>query len=494
MGISFGFSVPTEPGVYVEVDGSVASSSGITKSKVLVLGLLNHAQAANKDLLKFIPSVASARTYYGVGSMIAREVEILKAAYPMAEVWAVGQDEDVAGQVATGKFTIVGTATQSGTLYCYIAGQLVKCAVVATETQNAIATNLGAAINLVTDLPVTAAVLTNEVTVTSRHKSTLANKIDLRMNYLGAQGGEVLPTGVTVTVTTMTGGLTEPDLDNSILAMLENEFDTIVNPYVIAAQLTDLKTEIGSRWGATRMVYGHICGSHVDTYLNLITFGGSTAQNDPHNTILPFYDSPTPPWEVAAALAAITAEKEMDADDAALAQGLTGHLIYGMKPPATGSDFTIAERNVLLTYGLATFTVSGGSCYLSRARTTYRTDSGGGVDYAYYDQRTCAILMRILRADRIAFARAFQGAVLVDDASRVGAGVKVCSPAIAKGWFAARYAEYERDGLVTDADGFIEDLVVEVNGSDPTRLDILYPPQISGWLAVTAIKAQFRLK
>jgi hypothetical protein len=32
-----------------------------------------------------------------------------------------------------------------------------------------------------------------------------------------------------------------------------------------------------------------------------------------------------------------------------------------------------------------------------------------------------------------------------------------------------------------------------VDPEDPNRLDNLYPPQISGWLAVTAVKMQFRL-
>jgi phage tail sheath gpL-like len=38
---------------------------------------------------------------------------------------------------------------------------------------------------------------------------------------------------------------------------------------------------------------------------------------------------------------------------------------------------------------------------------------------------------------------------------------------------------------------FKEDLVVEINGSDPNRLDFLLPPDLINELVVTAAKIQF---
>jgi phage tail sheath gpL-like len=493
MAIAFGFSVPNEPGVYVEVDGSASGVTGKQKSRVLVLGQRRSTGTVAKDTLTLVPSTASGRTYFGRGSFIANTITVLKAAYPGAEVWAIAQDDDGAGVAASGTLTVTASGALSGTIYLYIAGKLVTVGVTAGDAQNDIATAIAAAINADGDLPVTATALTNAVTVTCRHKGVLGNKIDLRLNYYGEAGGEVLPSGVSIAVVSMASGTTEPDLDNTIAAMTDQAFDTIVCPYSIAAQLIDLKAELASRWSATRMVYGHVCGAVSSSFADLITFGTSTAQNDPHVTVIGYTGSPTPPWEVSASLGALTAEHQMDADESTLAQGFTSLPLYGMKPPTAGSEFTVSERDSLLSYGIATYTVNGGSCYLSRARTTYRTDSSGSPDGAFYDQRTLAILQRIIRSDRAAFLRDFAGAVLVDDATRVGGGLKVCSPAVARGWFSARYARYEAQGLVTDADGFLNDLVIEIHDGDPNRLDILYPPQITGWLATAAMKLQFRL-
>lgn len=493
MPIAFGFSVPNEPGVYVEVDGSASGVTGKQKSRVLVWGQRLSTGTVAKDTLTFIPSAASGRTYFGRGSFLANTIAHLKAAYPGAEVWAIAQDDDGDGVAASGTLTVTATDALSGTIYLYIAGKLIKVGVTAGDTQDEIATAIAAAINADGDLPVTATALTNAVTVTCRHKGILGNKIDLRLNYYGEAGGEILPSGVSIAVVAMANGTTEPDLEDTILAMVDNPYDTIVCPYSIAAQLTDIKTEMGERWSATRMIYGHVVGAVSASYSDLVTFGTSTAKNDPHMTVIGYTGSPTPPWEVSASLGALTAEFQMDGDESTLAQGFTGLPLYGMLPPTPGSEFTVSERDVLLSYGIATYTVGAGTCYLSRARTTYRTDSSGSPDGAFYDQRTLAILQRIIRQDRAAFLRDFAGAVLVDDATRVGGGMRVCSPAIARGWFSARYARYEAQGLVTDADGFLNDLVIEIHEGDPNRLDILYPPQITGWLATAAMKMQFRL-
>jgi phage tail sheath gpL-like len=108
--------------------------------------------------------------------------------------------------VATGSIKVATQAAETGVISLYIAGVRVQLTVLATDTPAQIATALVAAITRKTELPVTAAVKadsTDTVTLTAKNAGLLGNGIDLRMNYLGVQGGEVTPAGLTLTITGM---------------------------------------------------------------------------------------------------------------------------------------------------------------------------------------------------------------------------------------------------------------------------------------------------
>lgn len=498
MAVTLGFSVPSEPGLYAEVDSSQAGVSGRSKSKVLVLGQKLASGSAPADKPIFVPSVAAAQAYFGRGSIIERTIRAVKAAYSGAEIWACAQSDADGAIAASGTITVTATTAKAGTIHLYIGGQHVQVPVAEGDSANTIAANIAAYITdssknpYKDDLPVTASATANTVTLTAKNKGTLGNRIDVRVNHFGTSGGEVLPEGVSLSIATMSGGATDPAISAALAAIAGVEYDTIVCPYLDSANLTSIKTEMASRWDPLVMLYGHVVSAIVDTYDNLVSYSANL-KNDPHLTVLGLADVPQPCWEVAGILGGLTAKYQMDADDETLAKGFTGLLMPGLYAARPGHDLTMTERDILLSKGLATARCVGGSVYLSRARTTYLTDANGNADAAFYDQRTLAILQRIIRGDKAAFLAAFAGSVLVADDEGVGGGVKVLSPKIARGWFAARYAAYREAGLVTDLDRFLEDLVIEVNASDPNRLDVLYPPQLTGWLAVAAMRVAFRL-
>src|SRR5690606_30192396 len=131
---------------------------------------------------------------------------------------------DAAGVAATGTITVTGTATADGTIPLYCGGVRVPVGVTSGDTAAEVATAIAAAINANADLPVTAAAVDAVVTVTFRHKGEVGNDYDLRDSY---RDGEALPAGVSLAIVAMSGGTTNPDLDDLIAAMGDTWFHVI---------------------------------------------------------------------------------------------------------------------------------------------------------------------------------------------------------------------------------------------------------------------------
>ena len=58
----------------------------------------------------------------------------------------------------------------------------------------------------------------------------------------------------------------------------------------------------------------------------------------------------------------------------------------------------------------------------------------------------------------------------------------------------AGYQTLELLGIVENAEAFAKYLVVERSTTDPTRLNVLYPPDLVNQLRVFALQYQFRLQ
>ena len=146
MAISFGFSVPDEPGVYFEIDHSQTGVGGRSASRVLVMGPMLSGGSATADVPIFIPSAGAAVGLLGAGSVLASMVEHVKKAYPVAEVWALPQ-ADPAGTAPSAICTVTATGVKSGVIPLYIGGVYVPVAVDDDDTANAIAGKIKDAVN-----------------------------------------------------------------------------------------------------------------------------------------------------------------------------------------------------------------------------------------------------------------------------------------------------------------------------------------------------------
>jgi phage tail sheath gpL-like len=57
----------------------------------------------------------------------------------------------------------------------------------------------------------------------------------------------------------------------------------------------------------------------------------------------------------------------------------------------------------------------------------------------------------------------------------------------------ADYAAMERAGIVERSDLFAENLIVEIDETNPNRVNVLYPPDLVNQLRIFAVLNQFRL-
>jgi phage tail sheath gpL-like len=476
------------PFVAVEFDPSRAQQGpALLAYRALIIGQKISAGTATANTLVKVTSADQVATLAGRGSMLHRQAKAWFANNAFTETWLGVLDDNGAGVAATGTLTVTGPSTAAGTLSLYIGGQLVQVAVTSGMAQNDIATAIAAAVTAATDLAVTAAAVTNVVTLTCRHKGTFGNDINLRLNY---QDGEATPAGVSVAIVAMASGATNPVLTTLIAAMGDTWFNVLAHGYTDATSLTAIEAELASRFGPSRMIDGVAITSASGTQGTLGTLGDG--RNSPHNCIVAQAGKTpiTHPAEYAAAVAAAVALSAA-ADPARPFQTLP---LAGVKAPAEADLFTKAERNLMLFDGISTSKVAaGGICQIERLVTTSQTNAAGSADTSYLDATTMFTLMYARYSFRARVLSKYPRHKLANDDTRAAAGQPIVTPKLMKAEAVSWFRDLEALGLFEGFDQFKTDLVVARNATDPNRLDVLLPPDLINQLIVTAASIQFRL-
>lgn len=478
------------PLFYAEVDNSLANTS-VTGLKVLLLGQMTNSGTAAADTPVLVTSSAVGVELFGAGSQLA----IMNAAYrkndSFGEVWAIPV-ADPAGAAATGTYTITGTATAAGTLSAYVGASRIAVSVAVGDTAATAATNLAAAINANTLLPVTANAAAGVVTVTARNAGLCGNDIRIGVNLQGYAAGEFLPEGLSVAVVQPSGGSGTPSLTAAIAAMGDEQYDLVACPFADSTSLNALKDEYDDttgRWSPIRQLYGHVFSCLRDTVANLVSFG--SARNVQHETVIGIEPAlPSLAVEVLGAWVA-RAYKSLSIDPARPLQTLE---LVGISPAPAGARFTLSEKQSLLTHGIATEYVQGGYVRIERSITTYQQNAYGVSDNSYLDVQTLFTLQYILRDLKSIITSKYGRHKLADDGTHFGAGQAVVTPKIIRGELIAQYQKLEEKALVENLDAFKESLIVERNADDPNRLDVSIGPDLVNQLRIFATLCQFRLQ
>ncbi|MDY0882306.1 phage tail sheath subtilisin-like domain-containing protein [Dongia soli] len=493
MGVSFNHIDPATrvPLFYAELDNSQASYYQNQQRALLIAQMLPGGTAEPlKPIL--MGGLGQEAALFGAGSHLARMVNVYRQNDAFGEIWCLPMPADEAAVEAEGTITIAGVPTAGGTIYLYIANQLVKVKALPGDSATVIATALKTAINALTSLPVTAASEAGVITLTATQAGLAGNDIDLRINLNGAVGGETTPAGITITIEAMSGGTGAPDVAAALAAKGDEEFDFVGIPYTDAVSLNAIRDEWDEEtgcWSWLRQVYGHVFSAKRGTVSGLQTFG--ITRNDPHVTIAGYNDSATPPWEVTAAWVAQSAVS-LRIDPARPLQTLP---LVGVSAPPMESRFSISERQTLLTCGVATSTTSrDGVVHIERAVTTYQRNAWGQPDPSYLDVETLYTLAYVLRFMKQAITQKYGRHKLANDGTAFGPGQAMVTPKVIKAEIVAQYRALEEMGLVENTDLFKANLIVERAADNPNRINVLYPPDLVNQLRIFAVLAQFRLQ
>jgi phage tail sheath gpL-like len=485
------FQIPDNlrlPGTFIEFDSSLAGSQEL-QQKVLVIGQRLTAGSVAQGIAKRIYDPSQADDFWGRGSMMAEQFRYLKQANPYIETWGIALNEDAAGVAATGKITVAaGTADENGTIYLYIAGQRIKVAVALDDDQDDIAAAIIAAINAVDTLPVTAlvdGVDANEVNLTCRWKGETGNTLDVRLNYFE---GEVLPAGVALTITAMSGGTTNPDITTAIAAMGDEWYNWIVMPFTDAANMTALEAELDSRYGPMRQIGARAFCAFRGDLSATNTFGDG--RNSPHVTCVGTNIAPEPPY-LWASVNAVQAAASLARDPA---RQLRTIQFTGLKSPAREVRWEGTERNTLLFDGISTYTVdANGVPRIESQITMYQVNALDIADTSYLYINVPETLDRI-RYEQIAMMQSKYAIakLATDEDGPFGPDDLVMQPRLAKSEYITLYQTFVERGWCVDLEGYKTTIVAEIDEENTSQLNMLDSPKIIGNYIVHKQRTQFR--
>ena len=494
MAISFsqipsGIRVPL---FYAEVDASMANS-GSNNLKTLLIGQMLTSGVAQTGKPVLVSGDSQGKELFGRGSVLARMNSAYRKNDTYGEVWAIPVSDADAAQKASCTVTVTGTATAAGSVFLYIGGDRVTVNVAIDDTATNVAKALNAAINAKLDLPVTANTSeeTGIVTLEAKNGGLIGNDIRVAVNINGYASGEVLPEGIQVEISAMSGGSGTPELSEVIKAMGNEEYDFIVMPYCDTASLDVFKEAMNDktgRWSPMMQLYGHVYTVMRGDVSDLQSFG--SARNDQHATVLGVETTvPNLTCEVLSAFAAQCATAIAN-DPARPLQTLE---LIGIAAAPEGERFTLNEKQTLLTNGIATTYVGGGYVRIERAITTYQRNALDDEDTSYLDSETLHTLAYILRDLKSIITTKYPRHKLANDGTRYGPGQAIVTPSVIRGELIAQYQKLETLGIVENADLFAKNLIVERDTNDVSRLNVLLPPDLVNGLRIFAVLAQFRL-
>jgi len=479
------------PGAFFELDNSQANTAQANQ-RALIIGQITSAGIATPNVPIISGGVGDAATQGGANSMLASMVSTYRLNDSFGEVWYLPLADAAGATAATGSIAFTSAPTNNGTISLYIAGLVVTVPVTAAQATSAIATAVAAAINAIPTMPVTASATTSTVTLTAVNKGLCGNEIDIRFNYYGTAGGEATPAGLAYTITAMSGGATNPTLTTALGNLGNKTFDFIANPYTDTASLDAVKQLLNDqtgRWSWTQQLYGHSFGAYAGTFASQTTLG--LTRNNQHETILGFYDSPTPSWLWASALCGQTAVS-VRADPGVPLQYMP---LLGVMAPPTESEFLSNQRETLLYDGISTFTVEqDGTVQTENIITTYQENAQGVTDDSYLEVETMYQLVLEIRTFLAMLTSKYARSKLADNGSKPAAGSNLVTPNTIAADIRALYGERADAGFVQNVAEFNSALVVQRNTVNSNRVDMLLPIVPVNQMRTFASLVQFRLQ
>lgn len=489
MDISFQ-QIPSDlrvPGNYLEVDPSLAErGAGRFPLRALIIGQKTSSGTLAAATIRRITSAEQASAYAGPGSIASRMAAAWFKANRSTELDLIVLADGV-GATPSIRSISFGGAPAAGSLAVYIGGD--RYQVDTSGALTATASALAAAINANPESCMSAAVnpgILTQVLVTAKNGGEVGNTIDLRVAHLA---GEVIPTGLTVTLASVSSGTINPALTSVLAAIAGVQYDVISHPFIDTTNLGLLETDLAGRAYPLQGIQGHAFTGAMGAQGTLAAIGN--ARNSENSTIIGFESSPIVPCERAAEVAGNVAfYGEIDPARPFQTIALTGFA------PLVEDRFTIEERNLLLRDGISTtVTDRSGTVRIERVITTNQLNAAGAPTLAYLDVNTRLLLSFYRKSLTARLAQRYPRHKLADDDLKnpPAPGSNIVTPSVFKAEVVSHYRELIELGLCEDEDGFIANSVVARSTVDVNRMDAALAPNFVNGMMVGAVLVQFRL-
>jgi len=476
------------PFVGVSFDSARAVSGPSTMPvKLAVIGQKLAAGTGTANTLYLVSSADEVAVLGGFGSMIHRQAIKSFKNNKVTSTYIIMLDDAGTATPATQVITVSGTATAVGEVAIYIAGERIAVGVEVGDDLDAFGANAVIAINAITDLQVTAAYAGGDITLTCRNGGIAAGDLDVRLN---AGSGEATPAGLVVAVGTYAAGTVDPDVQDALDAIGDTWINVGTQPYTDDTSMTAVEEHATAEADVLVQRDGEWYQAKRATRAEMITFGEDGNRNNQFMSTLPAYKRMESTYEIAAAVAAVTALSIED-DPAVPLHRIP---LVGLTALASGDAWTFVERNQLALAGIATFT-DDLSVQTEATVTMYLKNSAGASDIAYQQQNTVFQLMRLRYRFVNRIVTRYPNAKLSSDVREITDSTQqVMTPQVAQAEAIAWFKAEQRDKQVENLEQFKRDLVVQRDPTNPNRMNWLLPPDLINQFIVGSGVMQFRLQ
>ncbi len=382
---------------------------------------------------------------------------------------------------------VTGTPSKSATQYVIIAGNYYSFTVLPTDDGDAILGKIKDAINAQVDSPVTAgAVLEGSLPVTAKWAGATSDDITIEF------GGEDV--GLTYSVTETTPGAGEV-LPTDALDLFGSEWNTLVINCLGATETvldayeafngnsTDRIGRYNSEnWKPFIAITGTV-ESDKDTLVTITT----GRKNEQTNVIMPAPNSLSLPFEIAAVTAGVYAprvQRDPKAD-------ILDVRLIGIVPPQdldVGDLDVYNNRDYLAKNGCSTVILSDGDYFVKDFITTYHPDGELPPQFRYVRN---LVGIDFNTAYRILFLddQFIKGYTILPDSSTSN-DPNVIKPKDGKSIMINKLiTPFANAGIFADAAYSIENTQVEIDETNPDRLNFNIPYKRSGFARVVSTNA-----
>lgn len=473
-------------GVFVEQENVRSGVGGLTiPQKIGLFGQYNSGKSPTDYVPRRLASADEAASLYGVGSMLHLMARKAFMGAGTVEIYAVPIPAAGGASTAAGSITVSGSATSGGTIALFVAGQKVSTRVTLGDSANAIASAISNAIAAAVNTPVTPTPSGAVVNLSAKWAGETGNQIAIKQDL---DDGDSLkePTGVTLAISQLSGGATDPSTDAAFDALGAAFFTQIAYPFRSAAALTSLDTYFTARVAPeVKRPFLALLG-YTDTRAS---FSAAMAlRNSPAETYILVEGSPHMELEIAAAAVGVCAASAAS-NPARPWKSLTLPGIRAGNYPA----LTYSEHDAIQRAGGGTTDASlDGSVQIHDLVTTYKTNALGAEDDAWrYPETIANIQAKIYSLDNLFRGKPFDRAVVVDDSAVTGLSYAI-SPKRVKAYVRRLVDElWIPNAWSKDRDAIMASIIAEIDGTNAGRINVQLTDNLAAGLRIVAILYQW---